>query len=151
MNASFHYGKFNHCFDYISFTSDCQNMFCLNALTASSLCTITNLSTVVLQKKHGCQSSLRSTRMIQKKQSCQSSVEGAKMVQKKHGYQSSHKGATTVYQGVCFIITSISCKCYIANSLGRDSIVHVRIGVRAVLLLLAGDVETNPGPPGKTR
>ena len=64
------------------------------------------------------------------------------------GYQSRQHGTARLHH-VCFIICSISRKYYNAHNPRKGSIIHVRAGVRVMLLLLAGDVETNPGPTGK--
>ena len=61
------------------------------------------------------------------------------------GYQSSRHGTTRV-QHVYFVTSSIS---NIAHNRGKGSLVLVRTNVKAMLLLMAGDVETNPGPTGK--
>ena len=123
MTTSFHRCEYGHFSDCVSLTSDYQKEPCILSAFTSSVCATSNTSTAVRVEIHSSPRNLET--------------------------------ATAACQLVCtvsLLISSISCKYRVSDYFGKDSsdpVFDVRVGVRAVLLLLAGDVETNPGPPGK--
>ena len=124
MTTSFHRCEYGHFSDCVTLTSVYQKEPCIFGAFTSSVCATSNTGTAVRVEIHSSPRSLET--------------------------------ATTARQLVCtvsLLISSVSCKYYrVSDYLRKDStdpVFDVRAGVRAVLLLLAGDVETNPGPQGK--